>query len=115
MRCFQQFLSKFAGDASMNLIPTDYLKDMGFVDGVAKWCIRFISRNLSLTTLGDVVLKDRVIVYDLARQRIGWENYNCSLPVNVSITSDTYDVTQASTIYHMLGLILFILNLLWSQ
>ncbi|XP_010317652.1 aspartic proteinase 36-like [Solanum lycopersicum] len=65
----------FAGDASMNLTPTDYFKDMGFVDGAAKWCIHFIRRNLSLTTLGDIVLKDRIIVYDLARQRIGWVHY----------------------------------------
>uniref|UniRef100_A0A3Q7EAR5 Peptidase A1 domain-containing protein n=1 Tax=Solanum lycopersicum TaxID=4081 RepID=A0A3Q7EAR5_SOLLC len=105
----------FAGDASMNLTPTDYLKDMGFVDVAVKWCIHFIRRDLSLTTIGDVALKDRIIVYDLARQRIGWANYNCSLHVNVSITFGTYDVTQASTIYHMLGLILFILNLFWSQ
>ncbi|KAH0781008.1 hypothetical protein KY290_000606 [Solanum tuberosum] len=105
----------FAGDASMNLTPTDYLEDMGFSDGAAKWCIRFIRNDLSRTILGDVTLKDRIIVYDLARQRIGWANYDCSLPVNVSITSGTYDVTQASTIYHMLGIILFILNLFRSQ
>ncbi|TMW97310.1 hypothetical protein EJD97_005813 [Solanum chilense] len=105
----------FAGDASMNLTPTDYLKDMGFVDGAAKWCIRFIRSGLSLTILGDVALKDRIIVYDLARQRIGWANYNCSLPVNVSITSGTYDVTQASTIYHMLEIILFFLYLFWTN
>ncbi|XP_019069799.1 aspartic proteinase 36-like isoform X1 [Solanum lycopersicum] len=105
----------FAGDASMNLTPTDYLDDMGFVDGAAKWCIRFIKSGLSLTILGDVALKDRIIVYDLARQRIGWANYNCSLPVNVSITSGTYDVTQASTIYHMLEIILFFLYLFWTN
>ncbi|TMW83659.1 hypothetical protein EJD97_001061 [Solanum chilense] len=105
----------FAGDASMNITPTDYLEDMGFVDGAAKWCIRFIKSDLRLSILGDVALKDRIIVYDLARQRIGWANYNCSLSVNVSITSGTYDVTQASTIYHMLEILLFILYLFWSQ
>lgn len=25
----------------------------------------------------DLVLKDKVFVYDLARQRIGWANYDC--------------------------------------
>ncbi|KAH0781005.1 hypothetical protein KY290_000603 [Solanum tuberosum] len=99
----------FAGDASMNLTPTNYLEDMGFFDGAAKWCFRFIRSDLSRTILGDVALKDMIIVYDLARQRIGWANYDCSLLVNVSITSGTYDVTQASTIYHMLEIILLIL------
>uniref|UniRef100_A0A3Q7EAG5 Peptidase A1 domain-containing protein n=1 Tax=Solanum lycopersicum TaxID=4081 RepID=A0A3Q7EAG5_SOLLC len=109
------FPLNFVADASMNLTPTDYLEDMGFVDGVAKWCIHFIRRDLSLKILGDVMLKDRIIVYDLARQRIRLANYNCSLPTNVSITSGTYDVTRASTTYHMLEIILFILYLFLSQ
>jgi len=25
----------------------------------------------------DLVLKDKIIVYDLARQQIGWTNYDC--------------------------------------
>ncbi|KAK4737034.1 hypothetical protein R3W88_000731 [Solanum pinnatisectum] len=109
------FPLNFAGDASMNLRPTDYLEDMGFFCDRPWWCVRFIRKDPSLTILGDVALKDRTIVYDLARQRIGWANYDCSLLVNLCITSGTYDVTQASTIYHMLELILFILYLFWSQ
>ncbi|XP_018510627.1 aspartic proteinase-like protein 2 isoform X1 [Brassica rapa] len=34
----------------------------------------------------DLVLKDKVVVYDLVRQRIGWAEYDCSLEVNVSAT-----------------------------
>ncbi|KAL3326653.1 hypothetical protein AABB24_037377 [Solanum stoloniferum] len=77
----------FAGDASMDFRPADYLAHMGFLEGAAMWCVIFEENDLGLTILGDLVLKDKIIVYDLARQRIGWAEYDCSSPVNVSITS----------------------------
>lgn len=30
----------------------------------------------------DLVLKDKVVVYDLANQRIGWTNYDCKFDNN---------------------------------
>ncbi|CAM8916882.1 unnamed protein product [Rhodiola kirilowii] len=78
----------FAGGASMVLRPQDYLIQMGFADGAAMWCIGFQRvPDQGITILGDLVLKDKIIVYDLARQRIGWTNYDCSNSVNVSLTS----------------------------
>ncbi|GKV37616.1 hypothetical protein SLEP1_g45626 [Rubroshorea leprosula] len=44
----------------------------------------------------DLVLKDKIFVYDLAHQRIGWTNYDCSLDVNVSITSDKDEFVNAA-------------------
>lgn len=78
----------FAGGASMVLRPEDYLIHMGFVDGAALWCIGFqkVQQGQGITILGDLVLKDKIVVYDLARQRIGWANYDCSMSVNVSVT-----------------------------
>ncbi|XP_073062831.1 aspartic proteinase 39-like [Primulina eburnea] len=77
----------FAGGASLVLRPVDYLVQMGFSDGAAMWCIGFIKvENGDTTILGDLVLKDKIFVYDLAHQRIGWADYDCSLSVNVSIT-----------------------------
>ncbi|XP_059667529.1 aspartic proteinase 36-like [Cornus florida] len=77
----------FAGGASMVLKPEDYLVHSGFVDRAALWCIGFQKvQDHGLTILGDLVLKDKIFVYDLARQRIGWADYDCSSPVNVSIT-----------------------------
>ncbi|EFH54574.1 predicted protein, partial [Arabidopsis lyrata subsp. lyrata] len=39
----------------------------------------------------ELVLKDKVFVYDLVGQRIGWTNANsdCSMSVNVSATSSS--------------------------
>ncbi|KAJ8754091.1 hypothetical protein K2173_001989 [Erythroxylum novogranatense] len=77
----------FAGDASMVLKPEEYLTHYGFYDGAAMWCVGFQKAQNGVTILGDLVLKDKIFVYDLAHQRIGWTNYDCSLAVNVSVTS----------------------------
>ncbi|KZV29469.1 aspartic protein-like protein 2-like [Dorcoceras hygrometricum] len=77
----------FAGGASLVLRPVDYLIQMGFSDSAAIWCIGLVKvKNEATTILGDLVLKDKIVVYDLANQRIGWADYDCSLSVNVSIT-----------------------------
>ncbi|KAH9298288.1 hypothetical protein KI387_029970, partial [Taxus chinensis] len=34
-----------------------------------------------------LVLKDKIFVYDLENQRIGWTNFDCSSSVNVSMDS----------------------------
>ncbi|GFP85877.1 aspartic proteinase-like protein 2 [Phtheirospermum japonicum] len=79
----------FAGGASMVLRPEDYLLQQNSVGGAAVWCIGFQKlQGQGITILGDIVLKDKVVVYDLAGQRIGWANYDCSLSVNVSTTNN---------------------------
>ncbi|KAK9289767.1 hypothetical protein L1049_008888 [Liquidambar formosana] len=75
----------FAG-ASMVLKPEDYLVHQD-PDGAAMWCIGFQKvQDQGVSILGDLVLKDKIFVYDLSRQRIGWANYDCSSSVNVSVT-----------------------------
>ncbi|KAG5556747.1 hypothetical protein RHGRI_007123 [Rhododendron griersonianum] len=77
----------FAGGASMVLRPVDYLVHDGFVDGAPMWCIGFQRvQDPGVSILGDLVLKDKIIVYDIAGQRLGWADYDCSTSVNVSIT-----------------------------
>lgn len=86
----------FAGGASMFVRPIDYLVHSGFVDGAAMWCMGFLKApNQGTTILGDLVLKDKIFVYDLAHQRIGWADYDCSLSVNVSLTSSKDEYMNA--------------------
>ncbi|KAF5783635.1 putative nepenthesin [Helianthus annuus] len=78
----------FAGGASMILRPQDYLLQQNSVGGAALWCIGFQKiRGQGITILGDLVLKDKIVVYDLGGQRIGWANYDCTSSVNVSTSS----------------------------
>ncbi|KAH9734604.1 eukaryotic aspartyl protease family protein [Citrus sinensis] len=78
--------------SDMILVNVELLKKVDFdgflfQDGAAMWCIGFEKSPGGVSILGDLVLKDKIFVYDLARQRVGWANYDCSLSVNVSITS----------------------------
>uniref|UniRef100_A0A6M2EI16 Peptidase A1 domain-containing protein n=1 Tax=Populus davidiana TaxID=266767 RepID=A0A6M2EI16_9ROSI len=66
----------FAGGASMVLKPEDYIIPFGPRGGSAMWCIGF-QKVQGVTILGDLILKDKIFVYDLVRQRIGWANYDC--------------------------------------
>ncbi|XP_076907147.1 aspartic proteinase 36-like [Bidens hawaiensis] len=78
----------FAGDASMALKPENYLLRQKTVDGETAWCIGFQKvKGQGFTILGDIVLKDKSIVYDLGGQRIGWVDHDCRKPVNVSTKS----------------------------
>ncbi|XP_051143799.1 aspartic proteinase 36-like [Andrographis paniculata] len=78
----------FAGGASMELKPQDYLLQQNSIGGAAVWCIAFQKiPSQGITILGDLVLKDKIIVYDLGGQRIGWTNYDCASSVNVSLSN----------------------------
>lgn len=87
---FPKVTFNFAGNAAMTLKPGNYLLQQNSVGGSAKWCIGFQQiQGQGFTILGDLVLKDQIFVYDLDNQRIGWTNYDCSQPVNVSTKSGT--------------------------
>ncbi|XP_042472768.1 aspartic proteinase 36-like isoform X2 [Zingiber officinale] len=78
----------FKGGASMPLKPEDYLLQQGYVDDSTIWCIGWQKNHgLGITILGDIILKDKIFVYDIANQRMGWTNYDCSQSVNVSVSS----------------------------
>ncbi|KAK1264022.1 Aspartic proteinase-like protein 2 [Acorus gramineus] len=87
---FPSVILNFEGSASMNIKPDDYLLQQGSLDGSIIYCIGWQKNEGSgITILGDLVLKDKIFVYDLEAQRIGWASYDCSLPVNVSSSSPT--------------------------
>ncbi|CAI0398029.1 unnamed protein product [Linum tenue] len=72
-----------------------YLADAAYdpfinANGASVWCMGFQKlHGQSITILGDIILKDKIFVYDLANQRIGWANYDCSTSVNVSTIENT--------------------------
>ncbi|CAL1412598.1 unnamed protein product [Linum trigynum] len=73
----------FANGASLVLKPADYLyQSVRYVSGM--WCIGIVKKP-GMTILGDLVLKDKIFVYDLVHRQIGWTNYNCLNAVNVSV------------------------------
>ncbi|KAL5543703.1 hypothetical protein UlMin_007487 [Ulmus minor] len=94
---FPQVGFHFAGGASMVLEPKDYLIQQKTTNRGQAWCIGFQFSNVEeITILRDLVLKDKIIVYDLDAQRIGWTNYNCSRAVDV--TANTRNGTETVTV-----------------
>ncbi|KMZ61137.1 Eukaryotic aspartyl protease family protein [Zostera marina] len=89
----------FEEGASLILKPTDYLVQQVSIGNDIIWCMGWQKNvDFDITILGDIVLKDKVFVYDLAQQRIGWVNHDCSLPVNVS-QSDKNDILNNNGLF----------------
>ncbi|CAN1252738.1 Aspartic proteinase 39 [Linum perenne] len=87
---FPQVSLHFSGGASMVLTPQDYLVQQNSIGGAAVWCIGFQKmQGQGVTILGDLILKDKIFVYDIANQRVGWTKYDCSMSVNVSTVENT--------------------------
>ncbi|KAH1033694.1 hypothetical protein J1N35_045868 [Gossypium stocksii] len=75
---FPEASLNFAGGVSLILHPEDYLIQQNPIGGSAVWCIGFKTiEGQKLTILGDLVMKDKIFVYDLEKQRIGWVKYDC--------------------------------------
>uniref|UniRef100_A0ACD5W8Y6 Uncharacterized protein n=1 Tax=Avena sativa TaxID=4498 RepID=A0ACD5W8Y6_AVESA len=73
----------FAGGAKMKLQPHNYLYHSQVKEST--YCIAwFRNAGRQVTLLGDIVLVDKVLVHDLGNMRLGWADYDCSRPVNIT-------------------------------
>ncbi|XP_071711739.1 aspartic proteinase 36-like isoform X2 [Rutidosis leptorrhynchoides] len=76
----------FANSLKLKVYPHQYL----FKYQNQKWCIGFQSTRFDqpaevkdVTLLGDIVLKDRLVTYNMEDQTIGWTEYDCSSSIQV--------------------------------
>ncbi|XP_019152657.1 PREDICTED: aspartic proteinase-like protein 2 isoform X2 [Ipomoea nil] len=67
----------FMGSLNLTLYPHDYL--LSFDPGVQ--CIALLSKGMTL--LGDVALSNKLFVYDLESQTLGWTEHDCSSSIKV--------------------------------
>ena len=73
----------------LHVFCTCYCSESLFIQPVAHsfgsdYCICYTEWVLNchcdiIWVIADLVLKDKIFVYDLARQRLGWANYDCKL------------------------------------
>ncbi|XP_074287122.1 aspartic proteinase 36 [Silene latifolia] len=74
----------FQNNLSMTVFPREYFFP---VDDL--WCVGWQNSamqsrdKMNLTLLGDLVLSNKLVVYDLENQEIGWTEYNCSSSIQV--------------------------------
>ncbi|XP_076902943.1 aspartic proteinase 36-like [Bidens hawaiensis] len=86
----------FAKSISFKVKPHQYF----FQITDDEWCIGFQNSNLKektgeeLTLLGDLVLSDKLVTYDIENQVIGWTDHDCSSSIKVKDeeSGNVYDV-----------------------
>ncbi|KAF3585287.1 hypothetical protein F2Q69_00032539 [Brassica cretica] len=76
---------QFDKSASLTVTPRDYL----FQIQGDTWCLGWQTGGLQtkdggeLSILGDMALSNKLVVYDIENQVIGWTNHNCSGGIQV--------------------------------
>ncbi|KAG8390740.1 hypothetical protein BUALT_Bualt01G0115000 [Buddleja alternifolia] len=114
----------FKDGLSLPVYPNEYL----FEVHDNEYCIGWQSSKMQardgkeLTLLGDIVLQDKLVVYDLDNMMIGWAQHNCSSSIKVKdeASGNAYDVaahdisSDSSLSYrvNIIPLVLFIAALL---
>ncbi|CAD5324696.1 unnamed protein product [Arabidopsis thaliana] len=109
----------FAGGASMVIKPEAYLFQK-FLDLTnAIWCLGFYSStSRRITIIGEVAIRDKMFVYDLDHQRIGWAEYNCSSDVtraqqNKDIINTKHSTGNSRKTCSYLAIITYLLHFLF--
>ncbi|XP_044344360.1 aspartic proteinase 36 isoform X1 [Triticum aestivum] len=103
----------FAGGAVMKLKPNNYLRS----EDEVIYCIAW-KRNYGeqITVLGDIVLKDKIIVHDLENMLFGWMDFDCSRPVNVTSSIRKKRVSSGNVsshkIWSLTGVAIIIVHIL---
>ncbi|XP_006653274.2 aspartic proteinase 36 isoform X2 [Oryza brachyantha] len=93
---FPKVTFHFENDLPLNVYPHDYF----FENGDNLYCVGFQNGGLqskdgkSMVLLGDLALSNKLVVYDLENQVIGWTEHNCSSSIKIKDdqTGATYTV-----------------------
>lgn len=112
----------FEGDLTLNVYPRDYL----FQNGNDLYCVGFLNGGLQtkdgkdMVLLGDLVLSNKLVVYDLESQVIGWTDYNCSSTIKIKddigsvYTVDAHNISAGWRFQWHKSFIMLLLTTIWS-
>ncbi|KAK4779843.1 hypothetical protein SAY87_015949 [Trapa incisa] len=76
---------QFVGSLNLTVYPHEYL----FKISDLKWCFGWMRSSIQskdgedIILLGDLVLSNKLVLYDLVNQTVGWVDYDCSWSVKV--------------------------------
>lgn len=124
---FPKVVFHFENSLSLTVYPHDYL--FPFSDArEKKWCIGWMNSGFQtkdgkdVAILGDFVLANRLVFYDLENQAIGWTPYNCSSSIKVkdeesgaTYTVGAHDISSANSLISggiLLWLFILVIDLL---
>ncbi|KAL3630920.1 hypothetical protein CASFOL_023904 [Castilleja foliolosa] len=91
----------FEGSLVLPVYPHDYLFEIRDNEYCIGWqnSATQTKDGKEMTLLGDIALSDKLVLYDLENQTIGWTQYNCSSSIKVrdEATGKAYDVSAHNT------------------
>ncbi|CAN6248119.1 unnamed protein product [Urochloa humidicola] len=96
----------FEDDLALHVYPHEYF----FANGNDVYCVGFQNGGSQskdgkdIVLMGDLVLSNKLVVYDLENQVIGWTDYNCSSSIKVkddktgaTHTVNSHDISSSSS------------------
>uniref|UniRef100_A0ACD5UWX2 Uncharacterized protein n=1 Tax=Avena sativa TaxID=4498 RepID=A0ACD5UWX2_AVESA len=120
---FPKIVFHFEGDLGLNVYPHDYF----FQNGDDLYCFGLQDGGLQskdgkdMVLLGDLVLSNKVVVYDLENHVIGWTDYNCSSTIKVkddktgsAYAVNAHNISSASICQWQKSLILLLATMVCS-
>nr|CAB3445499.1 unnamed protein product [Digitaria exilis] len=113
----------FADNLALHVYPHEYF----FPNGNDMYCVGFQNGALQskdgkdIVLLGDLVLSNKLVVYDLEKQVIGWTDYNCSSSIKVkddktgaTYTVNSHDISSAWRFHWHESLVLLLVTVVCS-
>ncbi|XP_062225359.1 aspartic proteinase 36-like isoform X2 [Phragmites australis] len=110
----------FEDDLPLHVYPHEYF----FQNGNDLYCVGFQNGGLQskdgkdMVLLGDLVLSNKLVVYDLENQVIGWTDYNCSSSIKIMddktgaiYTVDAHDISFGWRFHWHKSLILLLVTM----
>ncbi|PUZ46604.1 hypothetical protein GQ55_7G094000 [Panicum hallii var. hallii] len=99
----------FEDDLALHVYPHEYF----FANGNDMYCVGFQNGGSQskdgkdIVLMGDLVLSNKLVVYDLENQVIGWTDYNCSSSIKVkddktgaTYTVNSHDISSSGWRFH---------------
>ncbi|KAJ4721550.1 Aspartic proteinase-like protein 2 [Melia azedarach] len=89
---------QFKGSVTLTVYPHEYL----FRTRDDLWCIGWQDGGMEshdgreMILLGDLVLSNKLVIYDVENQTIGWTDYNCSSSITIRDEKSGADYTVGS-------------------
>ncbi|XP_074292358.1 aspartic proteinase 36-like [Silene latifolia] len=84
---FPLIIFNFADSLSLTIHPHEYFFPLG--EDETKWCLGWMNSGMQtkdgtdITILGDILLSNKLVYYDLENGTIGWTPFNCSSSIKV--------------------------------
>ncbi|XP_074310686.1 aspartic proteinase 36-like [Silene latifolia] len=97
---FPNIIFSFEDSLNMTIYPHEYFFRLD--ESEDKWCLGWMNSGIQsrdgkdVTILGDIVLSNKLVYYDLENGTLGWTPYNCSSSIKVKDKDSAAGITVSA-------------------